>query len=213
MRKYILLIAVMLFATGSAVADSTTWQVGPHAAFAFPSSFHAYGRTTGEGLGAKIIYTMKKYPFIKPRLDILYLSYGEDRSSLQGAASPYMMVQSRYESFQASLGFHFTRDRGKIQPYLSPMLGIFNYRTVVTLPELYYYYGYPAMDERDSQWKWGARVQTGAMFDIGLGPYIDFGLTYQRIYNVESAEINKDKRGMAEDIMINLGVMIPLDTK
>lgn len=207
--KKIFLIGLFIFAVSfNTRADDWRWQVGPNLSFAFPSRDYANVETVGEGLGAKILYNWGPNEWISPRLDFVYLSYGEDRSSVGSGNGYGLLVETRNESFQLSLGFHVARPKGTLRYYLAPLGGVFNYRAVTTLPELYYYYGYPAMDTHDSQWKFGARVQGGFLFDIGLGPLIDVGFTYQRIFDVETRIDDKVFRNDAEDLMITLGVMI-----
>ena len=203
-----LLIGIFLFLmTTFGAAQDWSWQVGPNLSFAFRNKDYANVSSLGEGLGAKIIYNWGVHPWASPRLDFVYLSFGEQRSTTSGNTGG-LIIQTRNESFQLTSGFHFARPQGSIRYYLSPMAGIYNFRAVTTLPELYYYYGYPAMDTRDSQWKLGARVQGGFLFDIGLGPLIDIGFTYQRIFNVETRIEDQVFRSDADDFMVTIGVMI-----
>ena len=206
-KRLCLLIVILLTATG--FGKDWSWQIGPNLSFAYPFEKYANANTLGEGLGAKIIYNWGSNEWLSPRLDFIYLSYGEKRTNAGGQGGYGLIVETRNESFQLTTGVHIAKPFGGIRYYLSPLAGIFNYRAVTTLPELYYYYGYPAMDTHDSQWKWGARVQGGFLFDVGLGPLIDVGFTYQRIFNIETPlEDGSVLRGDAEDFMLTLGVMI-----
>jgi hypothetical protein len=201
-----LLLLMVLFST-AVFADSWQWQVGPNISFAFPNKHFANVTTTGEGLGAKITYNLKQHPWINPRIDFVYLSYGEKRSSA-GVDNGYgLLIETRNESFQLSAGLHIAKPEGRLRYYLAPLGGIFNYRAVTTVPELYYYYGYPVMNTHDSQYKWGARLQCGFLFDIGLGPLIDLGFTYQRIFNTETSINDQVIHSDAEDFMVTIGLM------
>jgi len=213
MKNYfIVTISLLMVSTLLAQDNNEPWQIGPHAAIAFPTNDHIYGSTAGEGLGAKVIYNFPDIDYISPRIDILYLSYGEKRSSATDGTSPYpLLIKTRHESFQLTLGAQIGKSKGSIRPYVSPMGGIFNYRSVVTLPELYYYYGYPAMDTRQNQWALGVRGQAGVLFDIGLGPLIDISMTYQHIFDVEIESGDETFNRDAADLMINLGVMLYID--
>lgn len=203
----IILLMMALFST-AAFAESWRWQVGPNMSFAFPNKKFANVTTTGEGLGAKITYNLKRHPWINPRLDFVYLSYGEKRSSAGLDGGYGMIVETRNESFQLSAGLHIAKPEGRFRYYLAPLGGIFNYRAVTTLPEYYYYYGYQYMDTHDSQYKWGARLQCGFLFDVGLGPLLDIGFTYQRIFDTETRINDQVIRSDAEDFMVTLGLMI-----
>lgn len=209
MKKIIIVFFLAAFLAASGYAKDWQWQVGPNLSFAYPFENYANANSLGEGLGAKIVYNWGSNEWISPRLDFVYLSYGSNRSSFGGGP----IIETRNESFQLTMGMHTAKPLGHVRYYLSPLAGIFNYRAVMTIPESYYYGYYtglpPISDTRDSQWKWGARVQGGFLFDIGLGPLIDIGFTYQRIFNVETPLENGGKiRGDAEDIMLTLGVMI-----
>ncbi len=205
--KKLAALCFVLMLSAAAMAQDWSWQVGPNLSFAFRSKDYANVKTLGEGLGAKIIYNWGGNPWVSPRLDFVYLSYGEKRSTTSGAGAG-LIIQTRNESFQLTTGLHIARPTGAIRLYLAPLAGIFNYRAVTTLPELYYYYGYPAMETNESQWKWAARIQGGFLFDIGLGPLIDLGFTYQRIFNVETRIDDQVYRSDAEDFMLTIGVMI-----
>ncbi len=207
MKRFSAISVFLLFLTGLGAAQDWDWQVGPNLSFSFRNKDYANVNTLGEGLGAKIIYNWGGHPWLSPRLDFVYLSYGEDRNSPGGASSGFI-VTTRNESFQLTVGAHLARPQGVFRYYLAPLAGIFNYRAVTTVPELYYYYGYPAMDTHDSQWKLGARVQGGFLFDVGLGPLIDIGFTYQRIFNVETRIGDQVVRSDADDFMLTVGVMI-----
>ena len=189
-------------------AEEWRWQVGPNMSFAFPNKKFANVTTTGEGLGAKLTYNLKRHPWINPRFDFVYLSYGEKRSAAGQPGGDGLLVETRNESFQLSAGLHIAKPDGKIRYYLAPLAGLFNYRAVTTLPELYYYYGYPAMNTHDSQTRWGARIQGGFLFDVGLGPLIDVGVTYQRIFNVRTVINQRNFYSDAEDVMVTVGLMI-----
>lgn len=208
MKHKSLITAMVLILTATGLANDWRWQIGPNLSFSFRNRDYANVNATGEGLGAKIMYNWGGNTWINPRLDFVYLSYGEERSSAGSGNSAGLLVETRNESFQVSAGMHIAKPSGGVRYYLSPLAGIFNYRAVTTLPELYYYYGYPAMDTHDIQWRWGARVQGGLLFDIGLGPLIDIGFTYQRIFNVETRIEDRVIRNDAEDFMVTLGVMI-----
>ena len=206
MKKFLAITLLFLTATVGTAQD-WSWQVGPNLSFAFRNKDYANVKTLGEGLGAKIVYNWGMHPWVSPRLDFVYLSYGEKRSSA-GDGGYGLILQTRNEAFQVTTGLHIAKPDGAIRFYMAPLAGIFNYRAVTTVPELYYYYGYQAIDTNESQWKWAARVQCGFLFDIGLGPLIDIGFTYQRIFDVETRIDEKVYRGDAEDFMLTLGVMI-----
>jgi len=207
MRKLLNIGVWFFLLTSFGAAQDWNWQVGPNLSFAFRSKDYANVNALGEGLGAKIIYNWGGHDWISPRLDFVYLSFGEKRSSTGGDFGGFIL-QTRNESFQLTSGLHFARPVGAIRFYLSPMAGVYNFRAVTTVPELYYYYGYPAMDTRDSQWKLGARIQGGFLFDIGLGPLLDIGFTFQRIFDVETRVDDQVFREDATDFVLTLGVMI-----
>ncbi len=201
---------ILLIAAVAATAEAADWrwQIGPNLSFAFRNRDFANVTTTGEGLGAKFTYNLRRHPWINPRFDIVYLSYGERRSAVGVGGGYGMLIETRNESFQFSAGLHIAKPTGKIRYYVAPLAGLFNYRAVTTLPELYYYYGYPAMNTHDSQTIWAGRLQTGLLFDIGLGPLIDVGVTYQRIFNVKTRVDSRMERGDAQDLMVSFGLMI-----
>ena len=209
MKKMTIVIAALLFISTVSLAKEWKWQVGPNLSFAYPKENFANANELGEGLGAKIAYNFGANAWLSPRLDFVYLSYGSKRTSFGNGP----VVETRNESFQLSGGLHIAKPDGGIRYYLAPLAGLFNYRAVMTIPESYYYSAYtglpPISETRESQWKFGARVQCGFLFDIGLGPLIDIGFTYQRIFDVVTPlEDGGVHRSDADDFMLTLGVMI-----
>ncbi|MDZ7316172.1 MAG: hypothetical protein ONB24_08620 [candidate division KSB1 bacterium] len=203
-----MLIIGLITLTVKAYAGEWRWQIGPNLTFAFPDRKFANVTEVGEGMGAKFTYNLKRHPWINPRFDVVYLSYGEKRSAVGFGNGYGFLIQTRNESFQVSAGLHIAKPNGQIRYYFSPMAGLFNYRAVTTLPELYYYYGFPYMDTHDSQTIWAARMQIGALFDIGLGPLIDLALGYQHMFNVRTRVGEETKIGDAHDLMVTVGLMI-----
>lgn len=207
MKKISAISVLLLFLAAIGMAQDWNWQVGPNLSFSFRNKDYANVNALGEGLGAKIIYNWGGHPWLSPRLDFVYLSYGENRNSTGGTTGGFI-VTTRNESFQLTAGVHIARPQGAFRYYLAPLAGLFNYRAVTTVPELYYYTGYQAMNTHDSQYKLGARIQGGFLFDVGLGPLIDIGFTYQRIFNVETRIGDQLVRSNADDFMLTVGVMI-----
>ncbi|MDZ7722367.1 MAG: hypothetical protein U5R06_05960 [candidate division KSB1 bacterium] len=204
MKKTIFIAALLLVHCVSFAAPK--WEIGPHVGFSFPTGDHVYGNTAGEGLGAKVLYQFENIHYLRARADLLYLSYGEQRSSIEN--TPGLLERTRHESFQLTTGVQFDWGSGTVRSYISPMVGVFNFRSVSTYPDLYYYYGYTVSDTRDSQWTYGGRLQGGLLFDIGLGVLIDVGFNYQRLFDVQIEKENRTFRTDADDLMLNVGVLI-----
>lgn len=198
-----------IFLVINSFAKESKWSIGPHLGFSFANGDHVYGETLGEGLGAKVLYNIERFEFMRLKADLLYLSYGENRSHLEGSYYNYI-VKTRHESFQLTAGLHFDFGNGKVRSYLAPMAGIYNYRSIATIPEIGYYYGYTPTDTRDVQWKFGNRLEGGLFLDLGLGVLIDVGFVYQKIYDLK-VNIHKDSYSTnTDDLMLNVGVLIPI---
>lgn len=209
--KNLIFIFTLFVIYGLSFADESKWEIGPHLRFSFAKSDHVYGQTTGEGLGTKVLYDLKKFDNIRIRGDLIYLSYGETRTSLQNT---FYIKKTRHESFQLNTGFQWDIGSGNIRSYVAPMVGVYNYRSVSSIPDAYYYemyyYGYPVSDTRDVQWTYGMRLEGGLLFDIGLGALIDVGLNYQKIFNLKVKGEENSYQTHADDIMVNVGVLIPI---
>ena len=87
------------------------------------------------------------------------------------------------------------------------MISGYNYRTVSSFQDYYGYYGFA--DTKDSNSRYGWVLAMGTSFDIGLGPFIDFGVKYHRrssdIYTNSGAVIGND------EISVNIGVLFRLN--
>lgn len=203
----VLFSAVICFAQEEEDYWQSDWALGPHLVVSFPQDEFANVSKTGEGIGGKLLYRLENTPFLNPRLDFTYLSYGEQKNN-QTFSAGYFLVQTRNESFQLTLGPQFSTKIGRFTPYLAPMGGVFIYRTVVSSPDLYYYYGIPAAETTSSLTKLGWNVNAGVMFDIGLGPLIDFSLRYQTINGAVKTKVNDVTiTSDARDFNVSIGVV------
>ena len=81
MKRPLLITLFLLCTSTIGLAQDWNWQVGPNLSFAFRNKDYANVNALGEGLGAKIIYNWNRHPWISPRLDFVYLSFGETRST------------------------------------------------------------------------------------------------------------------------------------
>lgn len=205
--RYVILISLLLFSASHAQQIEEKWTLGPHLIISIPQSDFANLSKTGEGIGGKLLYHFPSLPFLRPRLDLTYLSYGEKRKSETFSAG-YFLVTTRNESFQLTAGPQFSIQSGAFTPYLAIMGGVYNYRTVTSVPELYYSYGYPVSETSSNLTRLGWNVNIGLLIDIGLGPYIDIGVKYQKIDNaVESKMDERVIKSDAEDINVCIGVL------
>ena len=211
MKKITILVflfsAMICFAQEEEGYWQSNWALGPHLVISFPQSEFANVSKTGEGIGGKLLYRLGNTSFLNPRLDFTYLSYGEQKNS-QTFSVGYFLVQTRNESFQLTVGPQFSTKIGRFTPYLAPMGGLYIYRTVVSIPELAYYYGIPAAETTQSLTRLGWNINAGVMFDVGLGPLIDFSLRYQTINGAVKTKV-KDVtiKSDAKDIDISIGVV------
>ena len=114
MKKTIILLLVSV-----SFAAAQQWEIGPHLGFSFPTGDHVYGNTTGEGLGAKVLYQFENIEFMRARADLIYFSYGEERSVLEN--TPGLLERTRHESFQLTAGVQFDWGGGTVRSYFSPM--------------------------------------------------------------------------------------------
>ena len=151
----------------------SNWAIGPHMTILFPQSKFANYSKNGEGIGAKVLYRWDAVPFITPRFDITYLSFGEKRTTLPGSYSLYNIMSTRNESFQLTFGTQFNQKIGRFTFYAEPMGGVFNFRTIVTIDDDYYYYlyGTPYTDTKESRTKlgWGAVVSVSGLHETRSG--------------------------------------------
>ncbi|MBN2412739.1 hypothetical protein JXQ31_13710 [candidate division KSB1 bacterium] len=219
-RPVLFIFIFILFLSGSLTARPrerlSNWAIGPHMTISFPQSQFANYSKTGEGLGAKILYRLEAVPFITPRFDITYLSFGEKRTTIPGSYSLYNIISTRHESFQLTVGTQLSQKIGRFTLYAEPMGGLFNFRTIVTIDDdyYYYYYGTPYSETKDSRTKLGWGVNGGLMFDLGLGPHIDLQLNYQTIPNVVKTIVeDKTIYNDAKDFSVSVGVVFFLKVK
>ncbi len=186
-------------------AQDGRWAVGPHAVVSFPQSELKTISKTGEGLGVKVLYRLYNTDILQPRLDIVYISYGERRYSDYNYGAT---LTTRNESFQFTAGPQINQKKGRFTLYLAPMGGLYIYRTVDSNPELYYYTGYAVSRTRASSTKFGYTITAGTLVDIGLGPHIDISFKYQKIPGaVKTENDGQTFETDAEDINITIGVV------
>ncbi len=205
--RIIFLVSIFWITIAAAQNEDEKWTLGPHLIISFPQSEFANLSKTGEGIGGKLLYHFPSVPFLRPRVDLAYLSYGEKRKS-QTFSSGYYLVTTRNESFQLTLGPQFSVKAGAFTPYFAAMGGVYNYRTVTSIPEYYYYYGYPISETTSNLTRLGWNVNIGMLIDIGLGPFIDIGVKYQKINNAVETRIDEvTMKSDAEDLNVCIGVL------
>jgi opacity protein-like surface antigen len=209
--KRVMLGILLLFICQFSSAQEGKWAIGPHLTFSVPQAEFANVSSLGEGIGGKLFYRFESMPVLEARLDIIYLSYGEKRNR-QSLAIGYFPVTIRNESFQFTAGPQLVTNIGRFRPYFAPMGGLYVYRSVMSSPELYYYYGIPASETTESYTNWGWNLSAGLMFDLTIGAHIDLGFKYQRITNAVENQIGETKiTSDAEDFIITLGAVFFLN--
>jgi len=175
--KWIVLLCLLAAASGYArprrKARPSRWAIGVHLLLSFPQSDSAHVAKSGEGLGGKVLFSFPKVPYVALRGDFGYLTFGETRTSFYG----YSIAQTRKEAFRGSFGPQFQINKKKLKAYLAPMIGLYNYRTVFSYQD-YYYYGYGYSDTKESNTRYGWNISAGVSVDINLGPWIDVGIQY-----------------------------------
>ncbi len=196
-----------------AFSQEGPWGLGAHFVLSLPQSDFANLSKDGEGFGGKALYRPGVSRYFAVRADLAYISYGEKRNSMT-ASMGYYMVQIRNESFQLTFGPQVSLPIGGLTLYTAPMAGLYNYRTVASIPEYYYYYGYPASETTASLTKWGWNVNAGALIDVGIGVIFDLMVKYQKINDaVETTVEEKKMHQDASDLYIGIGVMFFLKKK
>jgi len=180
---------------------------GPYIVISFPQQDFANVSGTGGGLGGKVYYNLPVAPFFSFRADLGYVSYGSDQHSAS-VAGYLVLVQTRNESFRFTVGSQVSFGRSRMKVYLSPMAGIYTYRSVVSIPDYAYFTGYPYAETTSSVTKLGWNMSGGFLLDIGLGPWIDVGVKYHTIDGAVKRKIGDTTvKSDAKDISLNVGVV------
>lgn len=212
----LLMIGAPLYAQSVEDYWQSNWAIGPHLVISLPQDDFANVSKTGEGIGAKVLYKIGSIPYLVPRLDFAYISYGEERGD-PFFASYYAMVQTRNEAFQLTLGPQIQRKYGRFMPYMSAMGGLYVYRKVTSYTDAYSYYdpygGYGYADTKFSLTKFGWNVNAGVKLDLNLGPFVDLNIRYQTINDgvkrtaVDESGVEHTQVFDAKDFTITLGVV------
>jgi opacity protein-like surface antigen len=209
-----LIITILLVAATSLIttqseaqsADPATygWEVGPHVLVSFPQSDFANVSSTGGGLGIKVTRPLWGLSWLGLRGDFGYVTFGSDQRSAN-LGGFLVLLQTRNESFRLSVGPQVRIRVKRFQFYGAANGGVFNYRTVVSIPS---YYTYPYTETTDSLTRLGWGVGGGLLYDLGFGPWIDIGLQYLTIRNAVSTEVSGTKISSdANEVNLTIGVM------
>jgi len=200
-------ITIILIILVLAISQSFGGELdgGLHFLVSVPLGDFADISKTGIGLGGKLLYQVESTPWLHIRGDLGYLSYESSQRLIPG----YGTQSVRNEGFQLTIGPQVNSDINPFNVYIGAAFGFYYYQTVISYPDLAYYYGIPASDTKDSNACLGWNVGGGIMFDIGLGPLIDLGVKYSNIYNgaVYRQENKPTVKKNAQDIMITIGVV------
>lgn len=200
--KKTLLLSLGIFWCLFTTVGAATYGIGPHILISMPQENFANISGSGEGFGLKGYIDFKNLPGFSMRADLGFLSYG-DKMQIES----FYFVQTRNEGLQLSVGPQYLYKTGRFGAYFCPMIGIFNYSTIVSVPDLYYnYYNYS--ERRGSKTNWGWSIGVGLLYDIGLGPWIDLSAKYGKILNIVEARTNNQViKSDAVDVSITVGVL------
>jgi len=210
MHRKISAIALLVALSSVGAQDQeSNWAIGPHLIFSFPQSEFANVSKTGEGLGGKVTYRLPFARALSLRSDLVYLSYAERKDDIF-YMDYYTVAQTRNESFQFTLGLQASERIGSFTPYLAWMNGLYNYRSVVSFQDSYYY-GYGYADTKESQTKWGWNANAGLLWDIGIGPHIDLNFRYQTIWGTMKNKVENTSERHPKDLSVTLGVVFFLN--
>lgn len=200
--KRLVLMTLVVFWCSVGTNWAGTLGVGPHILISMPRENFANVSGSGEGFGVKGYIDLKNLQGLSLRADLGFLSYGDKMRRVD-----YGFAQIRNEALQLSVGPQYLFKNGRFGAYFAPMIGIFNYSTIVSIPDLYYnYYNYS--ERRGSKTNWGWSVGGGLLYDIGLGPWIDLSLKYGKILNIVETRLDdKVIKSDAVDISITIGVL------
>jgi len=203
-RTFLVAVLAAAAATFAPTQARTQWQVGPHLLIAFPQSDFANVSNVGGGLGVNVTHPLWGLSWLGLRGDFGYISFGSDQRGAD-LGGFFVLVQSRNESFRLSVGPQLMVKKKRFQVYGNTNVGVFNYRTVLTIPS---YYTYPLTQTTDSLTRLGWGVGGGVMYSLGFGPWLDAGLQYLTIRNAVSSKINGTEiRSDANEFNLTLGVV------
>ena len=214
MKKYlsvVLFFGLLLTPVVSGIAGPV--DAGLHLIISSPQGDMKSVSKTGMGLGGKFLYGFDLMPWFALRGDLGYLSYDSQQRMVNLGGYPIYETVRR-EGFQLALGPQITYSTDILKFYLSPMVGYSYFQTVISLPELAYYYGYYASETKDSYGCFAYTIGGGFMFDIGLGPWIDLGLKFNHLIDgVRRKEKGRKIVTDGSDITVTLGVVFYSDVQ
>ncbi|MBN1349334.1 hypothetical protein JXJ21_07990 [candidate division KSB1 bacterium] len=199
-------LSILILALACARVFAGELDGGGHVLVSIPLGTFADVTKTGVGLGGKISYQPESKPWFSIRGDLGYLSYESTQRPV--LAGGYFVTETiRSEGFHIGIGPQASLTKGAFKAYVGATAGLYYFQTVISYPELAYYYDYYLTDTRDSHGALGGKIGGGIMIDIGLGPWIDIGMNYGYIKNgalhtVNNRRIKKD----AQEFSISIGV-------
>lgn len=208
MKKYaIIFLIIILFSWLPGKVQAMPMHAGAHLLIAAPLGEMKDVAKTGMGLGAKFLGTFEMMPWFSIRGDIGYLSY-DSKQNLVNYYGAAIYRTIRQEGFQLAIGPQMMYTHNSFRLYAAPMIGYTYFQTVISYPQMAYYYGYSAADTQDSYGAFTWAFSGGFMFDIGLGPLIDVGIKYNHLLDGVRKEVDgREIKSDGSDLTIMLGVV------
>ncbi|MEZ4654628.1 MAG: outer membrane beta-barrel protein [Candidatus Eisenbacteria bacterium] len=157
-------------------AEQSPWGLGPHLAIGVPLDDFGDVSEVGAGLGLRATYELS--PALSLCGNAAYLSYGRTRTAIyDDPVYGILVTETSSQGFQLTAGPQLTAAGRQWRPYVSAQAGLYQFRMNTVIPG----HRVPATI---STWAAGWNGGSGVQRDIGLGPWIDFGLDYHTIYDL-----------------------------
>lgn len=204
LSKRIWIAAALIPAALWTMRAEAQWEVGPHVLVSFGQADSGSVSGTGGGLGIKVTHGLWGLSWLGLRGDFGYVSFGSDQrlADIGGFA---VLVESRNESFRLSFGPQVRLKLQRLQVYGNANFGVYNYRTVLTVPT---FSTVPLTQTTDSLTEFGWGIGGGLLYNLGFGPWLDIGLQRLTIRNAETMQVNgRPVKSNANEFDLTLGVV------
>lgn len=167
--RVIILVGGLWGALGGLSDLYAQWLVGADLIVAVPVDEFNEVTDTGTGLELRGQYRLKSFPCVSLRSDVAFITYQYKWYIVQTEFWPYR-VETRTQSIRFTLGPQFSVRTRRIELYVSPQYGIYNFNTREDIPYTLY------SRSRGSNTEFGWNVKGGVLVDIYRMPEKDFDL-------------------------------------
>ena len=210
--RTLFLIGTLMGALGWFHDLSAQWLVGANLAVAVPVDEFNEVADPGMGIELRGQYRLRNVPYVSLRSDVTFITYQYEWYIVQTEFWNYR-VETRTQSVRVTLGPQFSVRTGRIELYVSPQYGIYNFNTHEDIPYTLYSRSRGNNTEFGGNIKGGVTIGVYRMPERNFDLALDVGGAWHSVRNGISLEIEGDEGPVevirdVKEVCVHVGIVL-----